>query len=504
MPLIGDTGRCGRCLLLAVIAVLAACAAPAPRDGGEQAQQLLQERGLTIPVPAEQFVGPLTRAQAVQAALLHHPDIRAEYARLDVAAADVVRASELLNPLLRISWLDVSTGGTELTLGLSQSLASLMLRPVRQRIAETDHALAVLTLADALQVLALDTEAAWYALVAAEQRLQVQTWAAQTADWSRQLAERFAEAGNITPLEQAQHARAAAEAELQRITAERSRDRARNDLAISLALPHERWSVPASLPLPAPAIDPDIVIARALAQHPDLQRLNLRQARLAERLDEAGASRWLDGASIGAERERRAGERGVGPTAAVRAPLWNRPKGELLALAAQQRVLEQEEASLRLQLPILLRRQLTELAQLRAGITVREARLLPALAAEVEARQQLVNFMLDGVFNLLSTKHDELHGWLAQIDALDSYWQHEVVLARTAGLAITNTGPRVLDLAPIAPRAPDVDHSQHHGHGTATTADQDGEHGQHAHPEPEPAADDDDSHHGHHRHGERS
>jgi outer membrane protein, heavy metal efflux system len=465
MPVLGNGGRCGRCALLSLLLLLTACAVPLPQDGGDQAQDLLRQRGLSIPGVAGQFTGPLTRVQAVQAALLHHPDIRAQYARLDIAAADVVRASELLNPVVSIASLDAGAAGTELNLGISQSLASLMLRPVRQRIAEADHALAVLSLTDALQILALDTEAAWYGLVAAEQRLRVQTWAALTADLAWQLAQRFADAGNITPLQQAQHARVAAEAALDRIAAERIRDRARNDLATRLALPHDRWSVPAALPLPAPAVDSAAYVARAMAQHPELQRLGLRQARLAQRLDEAGAERWINGANIGLERERRADERGAGPAVSVRAPLWNRPRGEVLALAAEQRVLAEEEASLRLQLPIQLRRQLTELDQMRAAINLRETQLLPALAAEVEARQQLVNFMLDGVFNLLSTKLDQLQGWRAQIDGLDQYWQHEVALARIAGFAIAGVGERVLDLAPIAPIAAQGSQTHHHPQG---------------------------------------
>lgn len=61
-----------------------------------------------------QFRGELSRQQAVQAAILSHPSVRAEYARLDIAAADVVRASELLNPSLSLSWLDASGGDDEL------------------------------------------------------------------------------------------------------------------------------------------------------------------------------------------------------------------------------------------------------------------------------------------------------------------------------------------------------------------------------------------------------
>jgi outer membrane protein, heavy metal efflux system len=141
--------------------VLVSGCATAPDDGAERARSTLQQQGLAVPDTAPAARGQLTRQQAVQAALYYHPSLQAEYARLDIAAADVARAGELLNPSLSLSWLDVSGGGSEFSIGLSQSLAGVMLRPARQQRAAAEHDLAVQTLAEALRHRALKTESAW-------------------------------------------------------------------------------------------------------------------------------------------------------------------------------------------------------------------------------------------------------------------------------------------------------------------------------------------------------
>ncbi len=455
--------------LALVLAVLAACASQPPDHGREQAQAALLARGLDTSLKQDQFSGELSRQQAVQAAVLHHPSIRAEYARLNIAAADVVRASELLNPRLSISWLDVSGGSNELTLGLAQGLAAIMLRPARQRIADVDYELAVLSLADSLQELALATEAAWYALVAAEQGLQVQSRASDTALWADELATRFSAAGNMAPLQRAELARNAAEAQLELLDAERQRELARARLDQKLALGHEDWSVPATLPLPASDVpDPDQLVARVLDAHPALQRLSLERQRLLSVGDNARRESWLDDAEVGVEHERSGDERATGAEIGFRLPLWHRNAGTRLALAAELELVDAREAALRDQLPRQIRQQLLELSRLGEAIEVRERLLLPALAAEVQARQDRVNFMLDGVFNLLASKQSELHAWRDHVATLGEYWQQQVELADTAGHAATPAGVGLLDVSAVAPpessEAPGQhDHHQHHG-----------------------------------------
>lgn len=463
--------ECARRIGLALaLALLVACAGQPPDHGGQQAQAALLERGLDTSLTQDQFSGELSRQQAVQAAILHHPSVRAEYARLNIAAADVVRASELLNPRLSLSWLDVSGGSNELTVGLAQSVAAVMLRPARQRIAAADYELAVLALADSLQEFALATESAWYALVAAEQSLQVQARASDTALWADELGTRFAAAGNMAPLQRAELARSAAEARLQLLDAERQRDQARARLEQQLALPHEDWSVPAALPLPAAeAPDPEQLVAQVLAAHPALHRLAWERKRLLSVGDNARKESWLDDAEVGVERERSGDERATGLELGFRLPLWHRNAGTRLALAAELELLNAREAALRDQLPRQMRLQMGELSLLRNALEIREHSLLPALAAEVEARQDRVNFMLDGVFNLLASKQSELNAWRDHVATLAEYWHQQVELASTAGRAATPAGTGLLDVSAIAPTessgqaAEQQDHHQHHG-----------------------------------------
>jgi len=460
--------RPGALALVLVPLLLSGCATKAPQDGDERARELLSQRGLAVSETSIEINGELSRQQAVQAALLHHPSIRSEYARLQIASADVVRASELLNPTLSLSWLDLSSGGSEFNVGLSQSLAGVMLRPARRRMAAAEYELAVLTLAQSLQSLALATEKAWYQLAAAQQRVQLQQWASNTALWGEQLAQRFAAAGNIAPLQQAQLSRRAAEAELALLQAKRERDQARTELALWLALPHDHWHISAALPLP-PQGDTDIdsITANALQQHPQLQQIGARQARLQQQLGSKKRQRWLDDAELGIEHERSGNERASGPTFRFRLPFWHRSRGTLQALAAQQELLAAEEAALRQQLPIQIQRQLTLLDQLKAAIDSRQQRLIPALAAQVDARQKRVNFMFDGVFDLLESKSDELYGWIDQVDALAEYWHQEAKLAELLGHATLRAGGAALDISTVTPsnqKGAEPEDDTHRGH----------------------------------------
>ncbi|MDF1628840.1 MAG: TolC family protein [Alcanivoracaceae bacterium] len=459
------SSRTSRLTLVLLTSVITGCAVNPPQHGEQQAHDLLAQRGLTVSQTASEFRGELSRQQAVQATLLNHPAMRAEYARLEIASADVVRASELINPSLSLSWLDVSSGVSEFSVGLSQSLAGVMLRPARRRMAEAEYQLAVLTLAESLQSLALESEAAWYAVAAAEQQLQLQRWASNSALWADQLGERFAAAGNITPLERAQLARRGAEAELAMLRAERERDQARSELAVLLALPHDDWQVSAALPLPVSHhADADAIIARALQHHPALEQIRQRKSQLQQQLGGEKRQRWLDDAEVGIEHDRSGDERATGPTLGFRLPLWHRSRGTLQALAAQQEILDAEEATLRQQLPVKIRAQLNKLQQLHTAINSRQQRLLPALAAEVDARQKRVNFMLDGVFDLLESKADELDGWMEQVDALSDYWQHEIALARLLGNATSRSGNGSLDISVVTPVSTPAQDDPHRGH----------------------------------------
>jgi hypothetical protein len=311
--------------------------------------------------------------------------------------------------------------------------------------------------------------------------LQLQRWASNTALWADQLGERFAAAGNITPLKRAQLARRGAEAELTLLQAERARDQARSELALQLALAHDDWQVSAALPLPVnDYADTDSLIADALQNHPALQQISNRKTRLQQQLGGEKRQRWLDDAEVGVKHERSDDERATGPTLGFRLPLWHRSRGTLQALAAEQDLLDAEEAELRQQLPVQIRRQLADLQQLKASIDSRQQRLLPALAAEVDARQKRVNFMLDGVFDLLESKADELHGWIDQVEALAEYWRHEVELARLLGRATTRRSDDTLDLSGVAPvtssNTPADPHQNHSSPAPASTPAQDDPH----------------------------
>ncbi|HNQ22186.1 MAG TPA: TolC family protein [Phycisphaerae bacterium] len=118
---------------------------------------------------AELLEGGLTADEAVQVALLNNPRLQAAFQEIGVARADVVQSQLWRNPTLALGFRFPDGGGlANFEAGLAQSISEIWLLPPRRRAAQRELDRAVLEVARQAGAIALDTRAAYFAVLHAE------------------------------------------------------------------------------------------------------------------------------------------------------------------------------------------------------------------------------------------------------------------------------------------------------------------------------------------------
>ena len=205
-----------RPLALAVsVLFLGGCASLSPDGGFSSVQSLTKERigkdvawvksdddAATVEKTIEPLLAkPLTVDDAVTIALLNNRGLQASYAELGIAEANLVQAGRLSNPLFSFTRL---TRGDELEIDrqLMLPLMNLLTMPLATKIERRYFEQAQFrAAADALQV-ADETRRAYFSAVAAQETVKYMQQVKLSAEASTELANKMAQVGNWSKLEQ--------------------------------------------------------------------------------------------------------------------------------------------------------------------------------------------------------------------------------------------------------------------------------------------------------------
>lgn len=437
---------------IATAFLISGCAGLPLEQGRSNVHSLVRERtavtveetpsaaGGTESQLAAWLAAPLTLERAQQVALLRNPALKASYARLGLSAAEVFEAGRLQNPSLGLSWLLPLGGadGSKFGASLMTSFADLVLRTSRMRIAGAEYAaLQEQIAADALDVLSR-TQLAWFAVVAANQRVAVRRSIADSAQLAADLAEQYREAGNISDLaRQIQRAEASqARIELHDAQMELADARAGLHRMLGLTAADRSWSVPDSLPEVPEESAPEAqgLIARALGQRLDIAAARRHVQALVEQRDSARRHRLLADSRLGAELDRESdGAKRLGPTAEIALPVFHQGQGAVAradaALAAARAGLEELENAAQAELG----RQVARLELAREQVHAYRERLIPAREAVVARVTEQANFMLVDTFAVLVARQQEYAAYAGYVEAQLRYWNAHVDLQRALG-----------------------------------------------------------------------
>jgi cobalt-zinc-cadmium efflux system outer membrane protein len=440
-------------MALLVLCCLAGCTTIPDDLGRSDVDALTAERGRASAVQPESVLTelirqsgnqPLSKEDAVRITLLNNAELQASYARLGFAAADVYQAGRIRNPVLSASVLNPDVAGevNQITLGLAASFTDLLTLSARKRMSASSFATMKATIGAEVMHKAAAAEQAWYGYTGAQQVEALRRQIALAADLSSQLAERYFTAGNITARELALERAVASEARLAVLSAASATLQARTELAIVMGLSSGAdWTTAAELGLPLEREDelPEL-ISLAEASRLDLLAARTETDLLADRLGVVNWTRWLGDLDIGIERERETdGARLTGPSLAWEIPIFTQNKDQQLRAEAEFKAQIAEVQRLINAIDNSVRLAHAEVLNSRTRINEYRDVLIPQRIESVARAQEELNFMLIGVFELLSLKQEEYAAYQEYLESVRDYWQSRARLSMAVGRTLPSS-----------------------------------------------------------------
>ncbi|MEC4722888.1 MULTISPECIES: TolC family protein [Noviherbaspirillum] len=188
---------------------------------------------------------PLTPDTAVQIALLNNKGLKASFAELGVAEADLVQAGRMRNPSFSFGRMRAGED-VEIERSVMFDLLGLLTMPIRSGIEKRRFEQAQLQTASQAVQLAADTRRAYFNAVAAQQTATYMEQVQSAADAGAELSQRLARVGNVSKLDQAREQVFYADATAQVARARHNATAAREQLTRLMGL----WGANASFKLP--------------------------------------------------------------------------------------------------------------------------------------------------------------------------------------------------------------------------------------------------------------
>ncbi len=237
----------------------------------------------------------LSAEDAVQIALLNNANLRAHLGELKIAEADLVQAGRLSNPGVmfgRLTQADSVLIERKFTL----DILGLFTLPLRYQLETRRFEQAQLRAATNILRVAADTRRAYFQALAAKQTVEYLVQAQTAAEASAQIAQRMAQVGNFSRLDQMREQVFYAETTSQLARAKQNADATREQLIRLLGLSDEANTLrlPERLPdLPKTARAPEEVETTALRRRLDVQMANQEITGLAKSLNLTRATRFI-------------------------------------------------------------------------------------------------------------------------------------------------------------------------------------------------------------------
>lgn len=354
----------------------------------------------------------LTGEHAVRIALLNNHDIRAGYERLGIAAADLVQAGLLRNPVFGGEALLGFGGGTEVALGLAQPFVDLFWRPLRQRAAQHELQATIASLTRELVELTFAVRRELVRVRTAEQLVESQRRSLAAAQAAHELMQTLATAGNVVDAQLSSARLAEARARLDLADAERTAIEVREPLNTLLGLwgSNVAWRVAEDAASPAvDHVDWDQVEARAIAASLALVENRAHIDAAAQGAQIQSWSRWLpDGAIAVAAQRDASGREALGPALAVELPVFDDGTAATAAAQAQLRLLLHRHAQIAVEVRARARLLRERIDRIEARVRFAELEYLPAQDRLLHETMQNYNAMQIGAFDVIAQKLRQL------------------------------------------------------------------------------------------------
>ena len=407
---------------------------------------------------------PLDAEAAVEIAILQSPGLQASLEQVDVALADVLRATLLANPDVELEATFPVDGNAEPDLlgSFMFDLADAMRMPLRRAVADAELSAARAEAARAVLDLAFEVRVAFYRLQGDLQLVELFLQVVETLRAGWETAEALREAGNVPRLDVVQQRALYEEARIALAQAELAALQSRERLQVLMGLSGEatNWEVASRLPDPAesnPGLETieQTAIERSLA----LEQRRHRLEALARRVGLARVEGVIPRLHVGVVAEREEGEWSVGPMVEMQLPLFHQGQGDIDRVSAELRVEQHRYIASAITVRSMVRRARNGYLNASARSRFYRETLLP-LREEVLAQSLLqYNAMNLGVFELLTARRTLIDTARRYVEALRDYWVARAVLEQVlAGGQPEDLGDATVPMMTASPAGGDGGH----------------------------------------------
>lgn len=367
----------------------------------------------------------LTLDEAVQIALLNNRNLQAKFEDLGISQAELVQAGLLQNPVFSAERLK-SDIGVATSFGVLQDFLSILSLPLRTKVSQASFEQTQNEVALAVLDLAAEVKAAYYSAQAETQALELYKQVAEATQAAAELAERQYQAGNASRLDQSNQQAFYAQALLDagRVETQEFSGREKLNRLLGLWGTHTVWKLTPRLPeLPAALKPADDFEQLAIAQRLDLAAAKKEVESLNYSLGYARTWGTANVFDIGYSRNRESdGELLKGPQIEFSLPIFDQGQGVRGRALGKLRQAEQRLTALAIDIRSQVREGWNRLAGLQQQAKFYGEVLLPIRRRVTQEMQLRYNAMLEGVFQLLNAKQNEIETAREYIYALRDYW----------------------------------------------------------------------------------
>jgi outer membrane protein, heavy metal efflux system len=391
---------------------------------------------------------PLTIDTAVQAALLNNRSLQATFAEISLSAADLMQAATIPNPQLDLAVRipDKPPSGTYQDYGAAIDFLSIIMIPLKKRVAKDDLEAATLRVASDTLELVARVKSAFYSLQASVQLSQRIKLIAEANAASADLAQRQHDAGNISDfaLDQQEASYSRSRLDIITVEAEIRQDRDRLNRLLGIWGPDTHWEITDQLP-EIPSSEPALPTLErlAIAQRLDLQANYLSVSSLAKNLGLTKAFRLLGALEFGPEIERETdGQTRTGPTFAIELPIFNQGQARIAKGEAALKRAEDTLEALAVDIHSQIRELYDRLIAKREVARSYQNDLVPIQRRILSEGVRNYNAMQINDFELFAIKAEEERTEREYLIAIRDYWITRTELEEAVG---GNLNPRLIE-----------------------------------------------------------